>query len=257
MASIYDQWADIYDSVYSYVQEDIPFYIEEAQDTGGPVLELGCGTGRVAIPIARAGVEVVGLDFSKAMLDVAKRKAARLSKRAASLTFIHAEMQDFSLDNKFQLAIIPFRGFQSLLTVADEVETLLNIKRHLAPGGRLVFSIFVPDLNMMVQEGDTPYHFRDVTDPATGISYVLWNQAQYDSFSQIMSIRTTIEEMDDASAVCRKLYRDFHLRYIFRWEMHHLLSSCGYEVLELFGNFDRSPFDDNSTEMVWIAAPRI
>lgn len=256
MASIYDQWADIYDSVYSYVRDDIPFYVEEAQDAGGPVLELGCGTGRIAIPIVKAGVEVVGLDFSEAMLDVARRKAARLSKGAASLTLIRADMQDFSLDQKFRLAIIPFRGFQSLLTVTDEIETLLNIKRHLAPGGRLVFNIFVPDLNMMVQEGDVPYRFRDVTDPATGISYVLWNQAQYDSFSQIMSIRTTIEEMDDIGAVRRKLYRDFHLRYIFRWEMHHLLNSCGYEVLDMFGGFDRSPFDDTSTEMVWVAAPR-
>ena len=73
----YDSWAGVYDSIYSYVREDIPFYVEAAKDAGGPVLELGCGTGRVTIPIAEAGVDVVGLDSSEAMLDAASRKLER------------------------------------------------------------------------------------------------------------------------------------------------------------------------------------
>ena len=78
MASIYDAWADVYDSVYSYVREDIPFYVDEALTAGGPVLELGCGTGRVTIPIAAAGVDVTGVDLSPAMLDIARRKVLGL-----------------------------------------------------------------------------------------------------------------------------------------------------------------------------------
>ncbi len=256
MASSYDQWAELYDSIYSYVRDDIPFYVEEAVRSGGPVLELGCGTGRVSIPIAQAGVDIVGLDFSPAMLDVALSKLLALEESHGTLTLVQGDMRDFTLDQKFKLVIIPFRGFLSLLTVEDQARTLLNIKRHLAPGGRLVFNIFVPDLDMLVQEGDVAYHLRDVADPETGRRFVLWHQSSYDNFNQIITARIIADELDKEGVVIRRVYRDFQLRYVHRWEMQHLLRLCGYDILDLYGNFYRSPFDETSTEMVWIVAPR-
>ena len=251
--SPYDAWADIYDSVFSYVVDDIPFYVEEATRAGGTVLELGCGTGRVSIPIAQAGMDVVGVDSSSAMLTRAREKS--LEAGTPNLKLLQADMRDFDMSSKFDLVIIPFRGFLSLLSVDDEIRTLMNIRRHLAPGGKLIFDIFVPDFNMMVQEGDVPYHFRDVTDPETGKRLIIWNQASYDAFSQVMDIRTTIEQLDDSGRVSSKMYRDFALRYIFRWEMHHLLRLCGYDVLALYGDFERGQFHENSAEMVWVASP--
>ena len=164
-------------------------------------------------------------------------------------------MRDFSLrqPEAFNLVIIPFRGFLSLLTVDDQVRTLDNIKRHLAPGGRLIFNVFVPDLNMLLQEGDVAYHFRDVSDPDTGARLVIWHQSRYDNHNQIVNARVIIEELDEAGSVHRRLYRDFQLRYVHRWEMHHLLNACGYEVVDLFGDFDRSAFDETSTETIWVA----
>ena len=251
--SPYDAWADIYDSVFSYVNEDIPFYVDEAVRSGGPVVELGCGTGRVALQIALGGIDVVGLDSSSLMIKKARQKAEQ--KGVSNLKLVQADMIDFKFDDKFPLAIVPFRGLLSLLSVEDTERTLLNIRRHLTPGGKLIFDIFVPDLNMMVQEGDVPYHFRDVTDPKTGRRLVIWNQASYDPHSQIMSIRSTIEELDLSGRVASKMYRDFALRYMFRWEMHYLLRACGYDILELYGDFRRQDFDENSTEMVWVATP--
>ena len=252
MSSTFDAWADVYDSVYSYVKEDIPFYVDAAREAGGPVLELGCGTGRVAIPIARAGIEVVGLDSSGAMLDVARLKAQDLGTGSGKLTLVNADMRDFSRDRTFPLVVIPFRGFLSLLTVEDQTRALLNIKRHLTPGARLIFNIFVPDLDMLVQEGDVPYHFRDVTDSVTGHRYVLWHQSSYDNHSQIISTRIIAEELDQQGTMVRRFYRDFQLRYVHRWEMFFHLKSLGYEVVDLYGGFDRSPFDETSTEMVWV-----
>lgn len=252
--SPYDAWADIYDYVFSYVVDDIPFYVEEATRAGGAVLELGCGTGRVSIPIAQAGIDVVGIDSSSAMLTIAREKSREAD--TPNLKLLRADMRDFDITSKFDLAIIPFRGFLSLLSVDDEIRTLTNIRRHLAPGGKIIFDIFVPDLNMMVQEGDVPYHFRDVIDRETGKRLIIWNQASYDAFSQVMDIRTTIEQLDDSGRVSSKMYRDFALRYIFRWEMHHLLGLCGYDVLALYGDFERGQFDEGSTEMVWVASPQ-
>ncbi len=253
--SPYDSWADIYDVVFSYVEEDIPFYLEEAERSSGPVVELGSGTGRVAIPIARKGVEVIGVDSSSQMLKRARHKAELAG--ATRLTLVQADMSSFDLGGIFPLVIIPFRGLLSLLSVKDTERTLVNIRRHLAPGGKLIFDIFVPDLDMMVQQGDVPYHFRDVSDQRTGKRLVIWNQTNYDAFSQIMSIRTTIEEIGDDGIVASKMYRDFALRYMFRWEMYYLLRSCGFDIVALYGGFGREEFDESSTEMIWVASPTV
>ncbi len=254
MPSSFDQWAEVYDSVYSYVTEDIPFYIDEARSAGGSVLELGCGTGRVAIPIAQAGIEIVGLDSSPAMLEVARRKAER-APGARGLRLVEADMRDFSFDEMFGLVIVPFRGFLSLLSVEDQVQTLANVRAHLAPGGKLAFNIFVPDLNMLVQEGDVAYHLRDVTDSDTGRRLVVWHQSAYDNYNQIIDARVIIDELDPDGVVERRIYKDFRLRYSHRWEVQHLLALCGYDVEGLFGDFDRSPFDETSGEMVWVVRP--
>ena len=251
--SQYDVWADIYDAVYSYVRADIPFYLGEALSTAGPILELGCGTGRIAIPIAQTGVDVVGIDSSHAMLERAQVKVDSLSPGDGAVNLFWSDMRDFSLDITFDLAIIPFRGFLALLTVEDQRRALLRIRDHLNVGGRLVFNIFVPDIQMLLQEGDTPYHLRDVADPLSGVNYVLWQQSSSDLHNQIMDVRITIEELDLHRAVVRKFYRDFQLRYAFRWEIYHLMVSCGFEVVDLYGDFERSPFDAASREMVWVA----
>ena len=149
MPTDFDAWADIYDSVYSYVRNDISFYTRLAREAKGPVLELGCGTGRVTLPIAESGVEVTGVDSSEAMLAVAQRKAeARLAVND-KLTLLHGDMRDLLLEGRFGLVIVPFRGFLSLLTVEDQIKTLSNVKRLLSPGGKLAFNIFVPDLDML------------------------------------------------------------------------------------------------------------
>ena len=257
--SPYDAWACIYDSVYSYVRADIPLYAREAVESGGPVLELGVGTGRVAVPTARLGIDVVGIDSSEAMLAIARSKLGSLSPDAGSVELIAADMRCLDLRDSrgrgrmFPLVTIPFRGFLSLLTVEDQVAALRSIHRHLEPDGKLVFNVFVPDPNMALEASDVPRHLNDVTDPETGTDYVLYQQVSYDTHHQVVSIRMIIEELDQDGAVTRKLYRDYQLRYSYRWEVYHLLRSSGFEVEALYGDFDYTEFDEGSTEMIWVA----
>ena len=150
MDTDFDEWAEIYDTVYSYVREDIPFYIEEARRSDGPVLELGCGTGRVTIPIAQSGINIIGLDSSTEMLRKAQDKVQTLPVDTSNISFLHEDMRNFSVDQEFGLVIIPFRGFLSLLSVADQVDTLAMVKKHLAPGGRLVFNVFILNYHISV-----------------------------------------------------------------------------------------------------------
>ena len=252
----YDSWADIYDSIYAYVREDIPFYVREAARSGGPVLELGCGTGRVTLPIAQSGVDVAGLDNSEGMLEKARSKARLLEDGHIRMELHVGDMRDFSLDRTFSLIIIPFRGFLALLSVEDRVRCLTSIRDHLEPDGRLIFNVFVPDPQMLVEDEDAAFHLRDVTDPDTGRTSVVWQQTRVDTFNQVLSVRLIVDEIDGEGTVGKRFYRDYQIRYAHRFEILHLLERCGYEVVDLYGDFDYSPFDEESGEMVWVAKPR-
>lgn len=254
MSSYGDTWADVYDSVHT-LTEDIPFWVNESQASGGPILDLGCGTGRVAIPIAQAGIRVVGLDSSAQMLKVARAKARRLRLGTSTLRFVRGDMRSFSLDIRFPLVIIPFRSFQLLLSVADQCQALAAVKSHLTPGGRLIFSLFVPDLGLLTRDPSTPLYDHEVTDPATGHRLLVWFQDRYDTFNQTINARTIIEELDQRGELTRRVYKDFQMRYLYRFEAHHLLSACGYQVVEAYGSFQREPLEESSTEMVWVARP--
>lgn len=252
----YDGWADVYDSIYAYVREDIPFYVREAARSGGPVLELGCGTGRVTLPIAHSGTDIVGLDNSDAMLERARSKARLLEDGHGAIDLHVGDMREFSLEGTFSLVIIPFRGFLALLSVEDQVRCLRTIREHLRPDGRLIFNIFVPDPQMLVEDEDAAFHLRDVTDPDTGRMSVVWQQTRVDTFNQVLSVRLIVDETDQNGTVGRRFYRDYRIRYAHRIEILHLLEQCGFEVVDLYGDFDYSPFDEDSGEMVWVAKPR-
>ena len=252
----YDGWAGVYDSIYAYVREDIPFYVREAARSGGPVLELGCGTGRVTLPIARSGVDVVGLDNSEGMLEQARGKACLLEDGHGDIDLRAGDMREFSLGQTFPLVIIPFRGFLALLSVEDQVRCLAGIREHLEPGGRLIFNVFTPDPQMLVEDEDAAFHLRDVADPDTGRTFVIWQQTRVDNFNQVLSVRLIVDEVDQEGTVGNRFYCDYQIRYAHRFEILHLLERCGYEVIDLYGDFDGSPFDEESGEMVWVARPK-
>ena len=257
--SPYDSWAEIYDSVYSYVRADLPLYTQAARETGGPVLELGVGTGRVAIPTAQLGIDVVGVDSSEDMLAVARRKLALLGDGAGRVELLAGDMRDLDLRDQagrqrtFPLATIPFRGFLALMTVQDQISALERIRLHLQSNGRLIFNIFVPDPNSALEQDDVPRHLTDVTDPETGTTTVLYQQSRYDWHSQIVSVRMIIDRLDPNGVVDSRMYRDYQLRYCHRWEVHHLLQLCGFEIDALYGDYDLLEFDESSTEMIWVA----
>ena len=129
----YEFIADLYDHVVPYRERpDVPFFIDEAKDSGGPVLELGCGTGRILIPTARAGIEIVGLDLSQPMIEVCR---ARLREEAADVQsrvqLVEGDMRRFDLSRTFKLITTPFRSFQHLITVEDQRACLASVHRHL------------------------------------------------------------------------------------------------------------------------------
>lgn len=251
--------AELYDIVYADYLEDIAFYVQEAQQAQGPCLELGCGTGRLLIPVAEAGVDVIGVDASKPMVARARRKVAALPDEVrARITLHEGDMRTFSFPQQFALIYIPFRAFLHLMQVSDQLVALRNIHRHLQPGGRLVLNFFDPSLEYIVAHsgaigGALHTTGESFVDPRSGNLLIEWATINYTQHLQRIDQYFVYDEVDARGRVVGRLYRNLQLRYCFRWEFEHLLARCGFDVLALYGSFNRQPFTQAGQELIWIA----
>jgi SAM-dependent methyltransferase len=254
---VYYELAELYDHLFIGLPGELEFYVAAAQDAGSPVLELGCGTGRITLPIAESGVEVVGLDLVPQMLSVARRKAAELDEPARErVQLVEGDMCEFDLGTTFQLVAIPFRAFLHLVTVEDQRRCLDCVRRHLAPDGRLVFNIFDPRTDIIAAHatplGGAMKKMADVAPPGAERRYVLWDSREYNQTEQLILQEHVLDEIDEDGLVVTRTYGSMMLRYLYRFEAQHLLESCGFEIEALFGDFDRSEFEAGG-EQVWVA----
>jgi ubiquinone/menaquinone biosynthesis C-methylase UbiE len=255
MATEYDMFADVYDQQYGTTTFDLDFYVEEARAAQPPVLELACGTGRVTLSIAQAGVPIVGVDSSTQMLARGREKAAALGD--LPVRWVQADMRDFHLEERFGLAFIPARSFLHLLNPEDQIQALTNIGEHLAPGGRLALNLFVPDLEMIARYTSTTEQMlkflHEFTDAKSGARVAVWESRRYDVHLQRIYQQYRYEQLDEDGFVVATRYRNFTLCYIGPREMEHLLARCGYEIEAVYGWFDRRPLDAHSGEQIWVA----
>lgn len=249
----YDDWADIYDAVYADLTHDLAFYAGLARESGGPVLELGCGTGRVSLAMAAEGVAVTGVDISPRMVAAAQAKAAERGL-ADRCVFQTGDMASLHLAERFPLVVMPFRSFQSMLTVEEQRGALLSARELLTPGGTLALDAFNPDVRSLADDGaaSQSHHLRDV-ERAGGGTIIVWGQNGWDQVTQINDVRLIIEEVSGEGVVERRLVRDFEQRYVFRYEMEHLLELCGFELQAVHGDFDGGPVTADTEDLVWTA----
>src|SRR5437870_6840590 len=255
--ALYDSFiADYYDEapIVKGRTQDVAFYRDAAREFGDPVLELGCGTGRITMALAEAGKRITGLDLSERMLERAVKKRATLLVEARErVHLVQGNMAGFDLGETFRLIIIPFRPFQHLLEVQQQLDCLDCVQKHLAPGGRLILDVFQTDAERM----HDPVHMREmlVTEYKTADGrlvriterVVAFHRAeQRNDVEMIFSIR-------HADGRQEKLVFAWTLRYFFRYEIEPLLARCGFRVTALYGNFDRSALADSSPEMIYVA----
>jgi SAM-dependent methyltransferase len=255
-----ERTAVYYDEQSTGLPGDAAFYVEEARRAGSPVLELGCGTGRILIPIAEAGVEIVGLDASRVMLDIAREKLIRLGAGTRNrIELVEGDMRDFALERRFRLILIPFRAFLHLLTSADQRRALHTIREHLTDDGRLVFNIFDPRIEIIGAYsgplGGALKKLGEFTHARTGNQVIVWDTRRYDSLNQVVHEDRIYEEINAHGQTVARTHATLTLRYLYRYEMQYLLELCGFEVESLYGDFERGAFQYGG-EQVWIARPR-
>ena len=239
----YTEFAAEYDRHTKGVQGDIDLYRTLALEANGLVVELGVGTGRIAIPAAEAGVDLLGLDRSPEMLAICRVKAEAAGVRRLSLAV--ADMRRFALMRPAALVTIPHRAFLHNLTTADQRATLASCRAALALGGRLAINIFDPDIVRIAHRIG-----RGAEEWEAGVSGEQQDaqRQQYDTAGQRAD--STIV-LTDATGRSRRVA--IRLRYVHRFEMEHLLIRSGFEVERLEGDCFRQPYGPSSTEMVWVA----
>ncbi len=247
---------ETYDALYdAYMQkDDIAFYKEMAAQCGGPILELGSGTGRIAWPLAEAGHHVQGLEFSEAMLEVAESKRGNYPGEVGGrIKFAHGDMRDFELDETFSLAVIAFRTFQANLSESDQRSCLRCIRRHMRPGGILIIQLFDPRLEYLSPELPRKPYFEEVRHPITGnIVKVRVVDQINDPVTQTFTVRWIHEEVDGDGAIIRQEEQILNMSWIYRREMRYLFELEGYEILAEYSDFAKSP-PAYGKEQIWLA----
>ncbi len=247
----YDSYSAYYDLLYGAVEHDLPFYLEMAKETGGPVCELACGTGRVLLPIARAGFEVTGIELSQAMLDKLQAKLDREPREVqARVALKCADMRDYRFTRKFKLVFCAFNSFLALVTTEDQLSCLRSVREYLADEGRIAIDIFAPDHKRLTIPLKTELGIG--RDPETGRDMTVITISKFHPESQSVEAWQSLDRLGDDGTV-RRYPTKFTLSWIHNREMHLLLRLAGYEVVAVYGGLDKRPYDYVSGKQLFIA----
>jgi SAM-dependent methyltransferase len=230
--SSYDAIAELYDPWSASVVEDIAFYLEEARRSGGPVLELGVGTGRIAVPIAADGIPVIGVDSSRGMLEVCARRAALAG---VDVDLRLGDLREPPVTERVPLAICPFRSLLHMHSDADRLSVLRATHELLVPGGRFVFDVFAPDASDIAQTHDRWLE----REPG------IFERAAWDVTARTLTLTVRDAERETTMA----------LAWLSPNEWRRLLETAGFEIEACYGWFDRTPYDGRE-DTIWIATPR-
>jgi SAM-dependent methyltransferase len=247
--------APLYDFEYRRRRADVNFYRRLGAEAGrpGPILELGCGTGRLTLALARDGFDVVGIDLAQAMLLRAAERTARLGQTARRrVRLVRADMRAFALGRKFPLVVSPFHAMQHLYTRSDFAACLARVKEHLAPGGRFAFDVLAPDIAWLTKDSRKRWARTKFRHPVTREPMVYSTNHTYDPVSQIAYIRLYYESGEGETKrtqVVRLCHRQF-----FPAELEALVAASGFRVVERWGGFAGQELEGDSESQVLVCA---
>jgi SAM-dependent methyltransferase len=253
-----DLIAQYYDLLYGNLEEDLPMWETLTKDVNGPILEVGCGTGRILLQLAQTGHTLTGLDLSEVALSAAQAKieAAGLTQQ---VTLHQADMRHFDLPPKdFALALIPLNTFMHCHTIDDQLATLQAIHSHLQPGsktapaGQLIIDLFHPDPTLLAEADGRLYLEEEITDELTGRVVQWYWRHEIDLARQMRHLTYILDEIDEQGVV-RRTQIPFSLRFIYRYEMELLLRASGFTLETIYGNYQLEPFNSNSPRMICVA----
>jgi SAM-dependent methyltransferase len=236
-------------TAYQGLMHDVARYVELAAEIDGPVLELCCGTGRVALPLADSGKEVVGVDFSAELLRQFKAKLLEMSPELEErITLIQQDVTRLSLDDRrFEMAVIAFNSLLCIPGFDEQRAALESIAGHVSPGGRLFVDIVNP-LKLSIDGDPTPKPFFTRRNPHNGARYTRFAAAGPFDEGQRQTLEGWYDELSDEGLVTRRDYR-LTWRPIFRYEIELMLDAAGFHVEKIEGGHQGEPYTASSPRM--------
>lgn len=251
------QRPELYDWLYSDFVDDIPMYLKFAE-THDTVLECGVGTGRIALPLVQNGKVVYGIDNSMPMLDHFQRKLSNFPEIQSDQIHIQfSDMRDFNLGQRFSFVFVPFSTFNYLLTVEDQRSTLTSIHNHLEVHGTLVLEILSFSLEPYWFRGEpTLRKIKEKADHQKCEIIELWKEASFDSSKQLVMERRYFKVFDEEGTLIREERVYWENRFFFLGELQLLLELVGFEIVDVYGDFNFSPYHHSSEIAVVVAKPK-
>ncbi|MCK5862303.1 MAG: class I SAM-dependent methyltransferase [Candidatus Hydrogenedentes bacterium] len=252
----FDAWAAYYDLIHKGLPGEAEFYLGQAVKRQVAVLEIGCGTGRITIPLAMSGIAVTGLDNSAEMLAVCREKSTQVGVVPGKITLVEGDMRDFSLGNTFPLVLMTYRTFMHCLTPADQSACLVCIFRHLEPGGEMFFNVWMAKTEGLLAfptsyQEDSIRLLESVPVPGEEVVIDHLYTAWRDDFEQCIHERHWMEEKDEQGNLLQEEELTMTRAWFTPREMEHLLCRAGFEIIALLGDFEGEALAPHHAEMVW------
>ncbi|WP_182875699.1 class I SAM-dependent DNA methyltransferase [Microbispora sp. H10670] len=253
-ASGFDEEADLYDMMRSPQSKiDVPFFQQAVKQTGGPVLELACGTGRILLPCAMIAKEAVGVDLAPKMLAIARRRAATHGFTPAAVQLVEGDIRNVRLNRVFPLVLMGGQPLCFLPTEDDVRDTLVTVRAHLAPDGRWVAAVPVPRWDELILRSSRPPAIAEGRHPRTGQRLAIHDETVCDEIRRLVVRTRIIETLDDEGKVVRVQRITQHLYFRDPSRLREMITDSGFRILELYGGYARNPFTDRSPVMIWMA----
>lgn len=247
----FNKFARYYDGDYRNYDDDLDLISALAEDCGSPILELGCGTGRVMVPLAEQGHSIVGIDISPELLSVAQQKIEQSGCQDRA-SYRQADIRTFRLpDEQFTFVYCVSNTLMHCATQADQLQLLQTAYVHLQPNGLLLLDLFNPDLVAMAEVAGL-CELADVWEDRLGSQIMKWSVRSVDSAQQLQETIFIYEEID-SQGNSKKTTCPFTLRYIWPAEGKLMLESIGFEVLSIWGDFDGTPHNSSSERLIFLA----
>ncbi|MFW6243193.1 MAG: class I SAM-dependent methyltransferase [bacterium] len=236
-------YGKFYDLAFNGLNDNLKkFWVENSKDN---ILELGCGTGKITIPLANNGFEITALDNSEKMIKMGKKK---IKNKQVKINWILADMRNFNIDKKFSTVIIPSNNLTHLINRNDIESCFNSIKQHLKKDGKLIIDIFNPNLDILTRDSNKRYLFAKFKDPETQKQIKVEENNVYDKKRQINNINYYYKLPNKDDEIKEKL----SLRVYFPSEINNLLHYNGFVIKEKYGDYDKNNFKSSSAKQLII-----
>jgi len=248
----YNTIARYYDAENEYMTDDLPLYSAWAEQAGSPILDIGCGTGRVMLPLADEGYEVRGVDTAREMLERGRRKLKQRVDLADRVKFYEGNALEYAYPEQYGLILIPYNGLMHFRTSADQQALLRHLHGALKNDGLLMIDLPNAGETFASLDDGAVTLERSFVEPESGNLVMQQSVSELDRAEQLQKITWIYDEIGP-DRVLRRTVALLTLRYVFPTELELLLQLTGFNLVERYGNYDESPFENGCERLIVVA----